>query len=176
MTNQKDHSEVNSSYTTFFLISCVSFSVIFGRFIPKYSSFSIITLIIFSLILYLTWDLIKQLYSPNQAVIIFVITFIIMPGLMNLLLDFPYARLGTIIIILSYITAGLLELIYESIIKRNIKRKKIAGLLLIDNNIDKSMIEFSNKYLYLNSFIGMLSAMTLAILYFVATYLLFHKH
>ena len=173
MDKNNNNADVNSSFTTIFLFSVLFFGIFYGKLIPSYNTYSLLVLIAYVLLLYFIWDFIKQLYSAGQAVILYVIIFIIMPFAMNLLLDFPYARLGSIVLISSYIVSGILETIYEKILKRKISKNYLRRLILIDINIDKSLIKFSYQHIYLNQYMGFSIALMLAVSYFTITYLLF---
>ncbi|QQS19898.1 hypothetical protein IPL85_00325 [Candidatus Saccharibacteria bacterium] len=174
MTEHKNYAEVNTSYTVFFLLSSMGLGLFFGSLITETSYSSAIIIILYVLLLYFIWDLIKQLYSPGQAVFLYATIFIVMPAAMNLLLNFPYARLGTIVLLGSYFTAGILELLFEMIVKKRLSKNLFVRIVSVDNKIDKSIIKISNEQVYLTEYRGFVFAICLTAAYFTIAYILFH--
>ncbi len=175
MPKNRNYAEVNSSYTTFFLISAIGLGLFFGTMLPETRYQASILVVLYVLLLYFVWDFIKQLYSPGQAVFLYATIFIIMPFAMNWLLNFPYARLGSIILIGSFFLAAILESLYEKLIKQRLDRSLSSRILSVDNKIDKSIVQISNKHVYLTEWKGFVFALSLAIIYFSLAYLLFHR-
>lgn len=175
MPKTKNYAEVNTSYTTFFLLSTLALGLLFGSLLPETRYVSSIVIILYVLLLYFIWDFIKQLYDPMQAIFLYATIFLVLPFAMDWLLNFHYARLGAIILIGSYITAGIFELFYEVVIKKYLRKNLLNRILIIDNKIDKSLIKISNEHVYLNEYKGLIFALFLAVAYFTFTYLLFHR-
>lgn len=175
MTKNKNYAEVNTSYTTFFLFSCIGLGLFFGNLLPEPKSLSAIVIILYVLLLYFIWDFIKQLYSPGQAVFLYAAIFLVMPFAMNWLLVFPYAHLGSIVLIGSYFIAGILELLYEKVSKISFSKNILARTILIDNKIDRSLIKISSEQIYITEYRGLIFAVSLATIYFVITYVLFGR-
>lgn len=147
----------------------------FGSLLPETRYVATIVIILYVLLLYFVWDFIKQLYSPGQAVFLYATIFIIMPFAMNWLLNFPYARVGSIVIIGSFILAAILEYLYEGMIKKRLSKNLFTRMLSVDNKIDKSLVRISKEHVYLTEWKGFIFALSLAVTYFALTYLLFHR-
>lgn len=175
MSKNRNYAEVNSSFTTFFLVSAVGLGLFFGTMLPetRYQASSLV--ILYVLLLYFVWDFIKQLYSPGQAIFLYATIFIVMPFAMNWLLNFPYARLGSITFLGALVSAAILESLYEKLIKNRLSKSFSSRILSVDNKIDKSIIQISKNHVYLTEWKGFIFALSLSIIYFTIAYLLFHR-
>jgi hypothetical protein len=171
----KNYAEVNTSYTVFFILFLLGLSLFFGNLLPETKNLAIIVLILYGLLFYFILDFIKQLYSPGQAVFLYFMTFTILPFAMNWLLDYPFARLGTIIVLGAYFLSGIFEVLYEGLVKKRLPRNLSKRIVLMDSKIDTRMISLSNKYVYLSDFNGIALALVLMTTYFVLSYILFHR-
>ncbi len=175
MKKETNHAEVNSSFTVFFILSLLVLSWLFSGLFQETKYQSLFVIFLFGLLLYFIWDFIKQLFNPGQAVILFTLTFIILPFIMNLIFDFPYGRLGGIVLFTSYVLARCLEFIYERLVKPKSQQRYFKTILQLDNKMDKSLINLSTNHVYVSDFKGMVFALTLIVAYFAGAYLLLHN-
>lgn len=172
---ENDPAEVNLSYTAFFLLATLGLTFLFSQSFGELRNVSGLVLLGYALLLYFMWDFIRQLYSPGQSVFLYTLTFIILPFAMNWLLKYPYAQAGLAILVGAYIAAGIAEWLYEYLIKRKMPRNILKRIVLIDNKVDKSMVDISTHQLALYEYRGLAFALILIASYFTLTYLLFHR-
>lgn len=166
---------VNSSYTTLFLIFTIFYSLFIAFAYTGREYSAAFALIGFAFIAYFVWDIIRQLFSPGQAVALYIGIFHVLPVLMALLLSIPVGWLALVIYLAATITAGIFEDLYENFIKKRVPKRFLKRLWSIDNKIDKSIAPLSVKYLQLTEFRGVVLATGLALLYFVAVLVLLHR-
>lgn len=175
MKKATQYAAVNVSYTSFFILFVFVSSWFFASVLPETRGKSLVVLALYALLLYFMWDFIKQLYSAGQALILYTITFIILPVVMNFAFNSLYGRIGLVVLVSSYFFAGLAELAYEGIVKPHLPRRSLKQLVLIDNKIDRSMIRFSRNQLYLTNYRGFAFALALIAGYTAIAFALFHK-
>lgn len=137
---------VNTSYSIFFLLSAIGFGLIFSGGYGEFSNRAWFVMFGYALLIYFIWDLIKQMYSAGQSVLLYFITFILLPTLLSYVVGSSFFVAGTIIFILSTITAGLLEILFELVFKSIVPKSIVKRLLLVDGKIDKSLVELNLKY------------------------------
>ncbi len=172
---QTNPAELNSSYTVFFLIAALGLAFVLAPSSEVVRNVSTVILVLYTLLLYFMWDFIKQLYSTGQSIFLYAVTFIILPTFMNFTLQYPYGRFGAIIFIGSIIIAGVLEFIYEILIKHRLPKPAFKRFLGLDNKVDQSLIKFSDQHLALNDYKGLVSATLLIVLFYTLSFLLIHR-
>jgi hypothetical protein len=170
-----DPAKANSSYTAFFLLATVTLAFVITKTSPDLSLLSGWVVACYALLLYFLWDFIKQLYSPGQSVLLFALVFIVLPAAMNYTLDYPYAFLGLIILIGAEITAGISEVLYESVLKKRFTKKTVKRLLKLDHSLDKSLVELNGRHLALHEYRGIIFGVLLVAAYFIGSYMLLHQ-
>lgn len=143
MDKQAEAAKVNTSYTLFFFLSTVCITFLFST---SFEGSGWLVIMGYALLMYFIWDLIKQLFSPGQSVILFCLTFSITPAILSLVLGQEYPMIGLTIWILATVMAGFLELVYESIFKSIAPKNVIRRLLLVDGKIDKSLVDYNIKH------------------------------
>lgn len=170
-----NYAEVNSSYSIFYGIFVIIFSFLIVEMLGALQAHSFYVIAGFALLTYFIWDFVKQLYSAGQAVILYFVMFFAVPVTMNLLFGFQYAYLGLAIYIGALIAAGLVELIYESVVKKHAPKSITKRLFMVDNKIDQSIIKLSDKHVFLTEYKGIIIGLAIIAVYFVGTYLLLHR-
>ena len=137
--------EVNSSYTTFFLVSTIGFSFLFldGFAGPKGPAWFIT--LGFALLMYFVWDFIKQLYSPGQSVILYFLAFCLLPFLLRLTVGENFFSAGVLTWAFATLSAGLLELLYEGLVKQRAPKRIMQRLLLVDGKLDRSLVRMNYR-------------------------------
>lgn len=146
---QHKAAQVNSSYSVFFLLSVIGISFVLtnSTIVPQDQTW--LAAIFFALIFYVTWDIIRQLYSPGQTVVLYTLTFIIFPLLLSVTVYEGYFIwvAGWITWLIATITASILELIYEVFFASSTPRNTMKRLLRLDASIDKSLVSLNDKHL-----------------------------
>lgn len=143
MDKLAEAAKVNTSYTLFFLFSTIGLTFVFSTSF-KGAGWGVI--MGYALLIYFIWDLIKQLFSPGQSVILFCLTFTIVPAILSWILGWEYPMIGLTIWILATFIAGFLELVYEFLFKSIAPKNIVKRPLLVDGKIDKSLIAYNIKY------------------------------
>lgn len=171
MDRREAEAHVNSSYTFFFGISAIALAFIFSNSFGELRNKSWLIILGFALVTYFLWDFIKQLYSPDQAFLLYCLIFIVLPFVGSLSLG--YIQVASFIVWLgASITAGILELIYEYGFKSIAPKSITKRLLIVDNKIDKSIVTIYKKQMSVYSIRGVIFAVLLITTYYLATYLL----
>ena len=170
MSKRDDATAVNSSYSIFFGLSVLVLSYFLSNFGQHHlRSWVIIALNV--MLIYVLWDLVRQLYSPGQAVTLYMITFWGLPILM-MVMDEKYWLAQAVIWPLALIIAGILELIYETFIKAHAPKNVVKRFILVDSKIDKSLLRISDMQLSLGSFAGLLFGVFLVVSYLLLSWML----
>lgn len=174
MNREIESAHVNSSFTTFFLVFLVGFAVVLGSLFDVGQGI-IIALIGFALLMYFVWDLIRQLYSAGQALLLYFTIFLVLPGVLNLTLSFMVGSYAIALYIAALLAAMLAEIIYEVVAKKVLPKKVVRRLLSVDAKIDKSIVALSVKHVQLSEFKGIAIALGLAVVYTLAAIVLLHR-
>ncbi|MDB5162569.1 MAG: hypothetical protein JWO54_559 [Candidatus Saccharibacteria bacterium] len=174
MTKDFHDENVDSSYTVLYLFFTVIGSVAVSAAFGSLSSPILFAVMGYAILSYFIWDLIRQLFSPGQAIFLYVITFFILPVLMNYLLVTSVGTLAITIYVAANIGAIVFESIYEGIVKKRLPSKVLRRLLAVDTKIDKSIAPLSIKHIQLTEVRGIAVALSLIAIYFLAILLLLH--
>ncbi|MFZ1301164.1 MAG: hypothetical protein WAQ27_01115 [Candidatus Microsaccharimonas sp.] len=175
MTKKTNDEYVDSSYTTLYLFFTILCSVVISFAFGGAGLSVLFAVVGYAILSYFIWDVIRQLFYPGQAVFLYVITFLILPVLMNYFLANSVGTLALIIYIAANLAALLFECIYEGIVKKRLPTKVLRRLLSVDAKIDKSIAPLSVKHIQLTELRGLVIALGLVLLYFSAILLLLHK-
>lgn len=175
MSKQIKDEYVDSSFTVLYLFFTILCSVVIS-FAFGGANVSILSAIIgYAVLSYFTWDLIRQLFYPGQAVFLYITIFFVLPVLMNYFLSNSVGTLAIIIYIAANALALLFEIIYEGLVKKRLPTKVLRRLLSVDAKIDKSIAPLSVKHIQVTEFRGFVIALGLTTVYFLAILLLLHK-
>ncbi|HXR49962.1 MAG TPA: hypothetical protein VN778_02965, partial [Verrucomicrobiae bacterium] len=79
MSKKKRISDGDVSFALFFLLSTIGFSWLFAGSINVRHNQSLLAILGFSILVYVVWEIIPQLYSPGQSIILFFLTFNLLP-------------------------------------------------------------------------------------------------
>jgi hypothetical protein len=173
MAKQVYNEYVNTSYTTLYLVFTITYSIVISSAFENANYSMLFAVVGYAILSYFIWDLIRQLFYPGQAVVLYVLTFLILPVIMNLLLSNSVGTLAIAIYIAATFSALLFELVYESLVKRRLPKGIRRRLLSADSSIDRSIVPLSIKHIQLTEYRGMAIALILITTYFLAiTYLL----
>jgi hypothetical protein len=172
MIKQSEHAQVNSSHTVFFIVAAIGVSLLLATQLEELKQLHWLALVGFALLVYAVWDLIKQLYSFEQAAILYLIIFGVLPFLMSWTFEFPYALTGALVFTGAYALAAAAELLYESVIKRRLPRTVMSHLLTADRYVDNRMTKFHANHFILTEYQGVVMAVFLIGLYFAGVFLL----
>ena len=151
--------EVNSSFTTFFLLSAIGLSYLLSYCFPAFQMQSGVIILGYALLVYFVWDFIKQLYSPGQSVILYFITFVMLPAAMSIAITDIFPMTGIVIWMGAQLVAGIFELLYELILKPTIPKGILRRLMIVDNKIDRSLLSIHKKQLSYFNLTGFLVAL-----------------
>lgn len=175
MTKQANDEYVNSSYTALYLFFTLTYSLVISSAFGDITRVILFAVIGYALLSYFIWDLIRQLFYPGQAVILYVCTFLILPAVMNLFLSNNVGTLAIVIYIAAALSALIFELIYESLLKKRLPKEILRRILSIDSTIDKSIVPLSIKHIQLTEFRGLAIALALMTLYVLSIILMLHN-
>lgn len=171
----KDFSSVNSSYAVFFTIFAVAISYILSTSFGQYRSYSFIIILLYPLVVSLTFYLINQLYSSGQIVLLWVIAAVFLPALMGLFLQPGVGIAVWLVWLFSTILAIIPEFIYESLGDTRPARPLVKRLLKIDSAVDRTSGRLAARHLSLTNFKGFIIGFVLLASYFAVSLLLLHK-
>jgi hypothetical protein len=169
-----DHAEVDSSFTGIFLATTIAYSFIISTQVTELKHLHWLVVIAFALVLYVIWDLVFQLYSFGQAVILLAVALVGLPAAMHWSFDFPYEWLGLYVFLGVLLSTGVLNMLYERVIKKWLPAGVEKRLLAIDNHIDKTMIGLHRRHLTLQEYTGLAAGVALVVGYYAITYLLLY--
>lgn len=175
MAKQTNLESVDSSYTVLYLFFTILCSAVVSFAFKEASVPVLFSLIGYATLSYFVWDLIRQLFYPGQAVILYIITFFILPVLMNYLFQNSIGTLAVIIYVTANILALLFDVIYECIVKKRLPKKVLRRLLVADATVDRSIAPLSVKHVQLTEIKGMVIAIGLILLYFIAVFIFMYS-
>lgn len=170
MAKKSHPAAVNMSFTMFYLLSAIGFSFLFINRISQLSNVAWFVVLGYALLSYFVWDFMRQLYSPGQAVFLYCITFWVMPFILKFYVSYILGITGFVIFVSSYIVASLVELAYESLIKKRLPLNLKNFLMHFDANIDKGLIKISDTQLVLSESRGIIFATILILIYLIGSY------
>lgn len=172
MKRKPDPSQVDSSFSMFFLLAAIGLSfVLFNRTDGLHVQPALVVLA-FALLTYVTWDLIKQLYDPGQAIFLYALVFIIAPTTVTLIAGWNIGFLGMFIWMGATMFAGLGELLYEKLVKRRLPKRLLRRMIQVDGSIDSSMLALHNRHLLLTQYRGLAFGFGITLAYLWLSYLL----
>lgn len=176
VNKRRQSAEVDSSYSVFFLIATIGICLVLTNSnLVEQSTPTLIGSIGYALVIYLVWDLIKQLYSPGQSLLLHTLTFLLLPYIIALSFhdgSFIFV-VGWLTYILATFLAGILEMIYEFVLKSRMPHAVMKRLFMTDNALDKSLLSFNDRYLSFFSLSGIIVYLIIVATYYAALSLLF---
>lgn len=168
---QRQAAEVNSSYSIFFLLATIGICLVLtNSTIVAENDLTLLGSIGFALIIYFMWDLIRQLYSPGQSVLLYAVTFFVLPFIISASFYDGYFIFiaGWLTYILASLTAGIMEIIYEYIVKSKVPRYVMKRLVMTDSALDKSLLSFNDKHFSFFNLKGVIVYGLIVLVYYIA--------
>lgn len=170
-----DAAQVNLSYSLLYLASSVGLSFFFSHSMSTLQGRSTAVILGFALLIYFIWDFVRQLYSPGQAVLLCVLALLVLPYVLDASLGYPYARIGGIVYACALGLAGVLEFLYEYVLRRRLPAALSKRLLGLDAAVDSSLIRIRTRQLALYEYRGFAFGVVIVCAYFAIAYLLLHR-
>lgn len=169
-TKQREAAKMNLSLAVFFCLSAASLSYVLSLSSIGLQGRSWALITLYAILCYFMWDFIKQLYNSGEAVALYCLTFVVLPGILGLANTelWLILRTGVVVYVICTMVSLIMEVVYVSMrILMGASERSSIG-----DSLDHSLVHFHDKHLALFDLRGFLFGVLLIVGYIFLAYML----